>query len=145
MIALAGVGADPNEVVARGDEVVDRADLPREVAGFESVEWLIIDDGSEDDTVQVARDHGVHHIVRLTNHKGLAAGFQAGLDAGLKLGADVIVNTDADNQYRGADIPRLVAPILAGTADMVIGDREVSGTSSIASTWFHSTSSSFSS
>jgi glycosyltransferase involved in cell wall biosynthesis len=100
------------------------ADLPREVPGFESVEWLIIDDGSTDRTIEVARENGVEHIVRLTNNKGLAAGFQAGLDAALKLGADVIVNTDADNQYSAADIPKLVAPVLAGTADMVVGDRE---------------------
>jgi glycosyltransferase involved in cell wall biosynthesis len=102
-------------------------DLPRTLRGFDSVQWLIIDDGSTDDTVAVARDLGVDHVVRLTNHKGLAAAFQAGLDAALKLGADVIVNTDADGQYRGADIPRLVAPILAGTADMVVGDRQVKG------------------
>lgn len=101
------------------------AALPREVEGFDSVEWLIVDDGSQDATVQVARAHGVDHIVRLTNNKGLAAAFQAGLDAGLKLGADAIVNTDADNQYEGADIPKLVAPILRGEADMVIGDRQV--------------------
>jgi glycosyltransferase involved in cell wall biosynthesis len=100
-------------------------DLPRELAGVGTLEWLVIDDGSSDDTVGVARRLGVDHIVRLTNHKGLAAAFQAGLDACLKLGADVIVNTDADNQYRGADIPRLVEPILAGAADMVIGDRRI--------------------
>jgi glycosyltransferase involved in cell wall biosynthesis len=100
------------------------ADLPREIAGVDEVEWLVIDDGSSDRTVEVARAGGVSHIVRLTNNKGLAAAFQAGLDASLKLGADIIVNTDADNQYRGADIPKLVAPILAGEADMVIGDRE---------------------
>ena len=100
-------------------------DLPREVPGFDAVEWLVIDDGSTDRTIEVAREHGVDHIVRLTNNKGLAAGFQAGLDAALKLGADVIVNTDADNQYYGADIPKLVEPILAGHADMVVGDREV--------------------
>ena len=99
--------------------------LPRRVEGFDTVEWLIVDDGSTDRTIDVAREGGVDHIVRLTNHKGLAAGFQAGLDAGLKLGADVIVNTDADNQYDGADIPKLVAPIVAGQADMVIGDRRV--------------------
>jgi glycosyltransferase involved in cell wall biosynthesis len=99
-------------------------DLPRQVPGFDVVEWLVIDDGSTDRTIEVAKEHGVDHIVRLTNNKGLAAGFQAGLDACLKLGADVIVNTDADNQYDAAAIPRLVAPILAGTADMVIGDRE---------------------
>jgi glycosyltransferase involved in cell wall biosynthesis len=101
------------------------ADLPREVAGIDAVEWLVVDDGSTDDTVAVARAHGVHHIVRLTNNKGLAAAFQAGLDACLKLGADVIVNTDADNQYFGGDIPKLVAPILEGDADMVVGDREI--------------------
>jgi glycosyltransferase involved in cell wall biosynthesis len=100
------------------------ADLPREVEGIETVEWLVIDDGSTDRTVEVAREHGVDHIVRLTNNKGLAAGFQAGLDASLKLGADIIVNTDADNQYFGGDIPKLVEPILAGQADMVIGNRE---------------------
>jgi len=99
--------------------------LPREVPGFDAVEWLIIDDGSSDRTVEVAREHGVDHIVRLTNHKGLAAAFQAGLDAGLKLGADVIVNTDADNQYEAADIPKLIGPILRGEADMVVGDRQV--------------------
>ncbi len=101
------------------------ADLPRQVDGFDSVELLVIDDGSTDATVEVAREHGVEHIVRLTNNKGLAAGFQAGLDACLKLGADVVVNTDADNQYRGADVAKLVAPILAGEADMVVGDRRV--------------------
>src|SRR3954451_616490 len=89
-------------------------DLPREVPGFETVEWLVIDDGSTDGTVEVARTHGVDHVVRLTNNKGLAAGFQAGLDACLKLGADIVVNTDADNQYYGGDIPKLVAPILEG-------------------------------
>ena len=99
------------------------ADLPRQVEGIETVEWLVIDDGSTDRTVEVARENGVHHIVRLTNNRGLAAAFQAGLDASLKLGADIVVNTDADNQYYGGDIPKLVAPILAGDADMVIGDR----------------------
>jgi glycosyltransferase involved in cell wall biosynthesis len=102
------------------------ADLPRELPGFEQIEWLVIDDGSTDATLAVAREHGVDHIVRLTNNKGLASAFQAGLDAALKLGADVIVNTDADNQYRGDDIGKLVEPIVAGTADMVIGDRDVS-------------------
>jgi glycosyltransferase involved in cell wall biosynthesis len=101
------------------------ADLPREIAGFETVEWLIIDDGSTDRTIEVAKAHGVHHVVRLTNNKGLAYAFQAGLDAALKLGADVIVNTDGDNQYSGHDIPRLVEPVLNGGADMVVGDREV--------------------
>jgi glycosyltransferase involved in cell wall biosynthesis len=101
------------------------ADLPRSVEGFDTVEWLVIDDGSTDRTVEVAIEHGVDHIVRLTNNKGLAAGFQAGLDACLKLGADVVVNTDADNQYNGGDIPKLVAPIVRGEADMVVGDRQV--------------------
>jgi glycosyltransferase involved in cell wall biosynthesis len=101
------------------------ADLPREIDGIDEVEWLIIDDGSTDRTVEVARENGVDHIVKLTNNKGLAAGFQAGLDACLKLGADIIVNTDADNQYNGHDIPKLVAPVLAGDADMVVGDRQV--------------------
>jgi glycosyltransferase involved in cell wall biosynthesis len=99
-------------------------DLPREIPGIETVEWLVIDDGSTDRTIEVAREGGVDHVVRLTNNKGLAAAFQAGLDACLKLGADVIVNTDADNQYSGQDIPKLVQPILAGQADMVIGDRK---------------------
>ena len=102
------------------------ADLPRQIDGIGEIELLVVDDGSTDRTVEVARENGVEHIVRLTNHKGLAAGFQAGLDACLKLGADVVVNTDADNQYRGADIPKLLAPILAGEADMVVGDRQVS-------------------
>ena len=104
---------------------VTLADLPRQVPGFETVEWLIIDDGSTDRTIEVAREHGVDHVVRLTNNKGLASGFQAGLDASLKLGADVVVNTDADNQYFGGDIVKLVEPILRGDADMVVGDREV--------------------
>jgi glycosyltransferase involved in cell wall biosynthesis len=103
------------------------SDLPREVEGFDIVEWLVIDDGSTDETVAVARAHGVDHLVRLTNNKGLAAGFQAGVDTALKLGADVVVNTDADNQYNAADIPALVRPILEGRADMVVGDREVTG------------------
>jgi glycosyltransferase involved in cell wall biosynthesis len=101
------------------------ADLPRELPGFDVVEWLVIDDGSTDGTVEVARANGVDHIVRLTNNKGLANGFQAGIDAALKLGADVMVNTDADNQYYGPDIAKLVAPIVAGNADMVVGDRQV--------------------
>jgi glycosyltransferase involved in cell wall biosynthesis len=100
------------------------ADLPRDVPGIDVVEWLVIDDGSTDRTVEVAREGGVDHVVRLTNNRGLATAFQAGLDAALKLGADVIVNTDADNQYYGADIPKLVEPILEGRADMVVGDRE---------------------
>jgi glycosyltransferase involved in cell wall biosynthesis len=103
------------------------ADLPHEVPGFDAVEWLVIDDGSNDGTVEVARRLGVDHLVRLTSNKGLATAFQAGIDTALKLGADVIVNTDADNQYCGSDIVRLVEPILEGRADMVVGDREVDG------------------
>jgi glycosyltransferase involved in cell wall biosynthesis len=102
------------------------ADLPRQVPGVDQVEWLVVDDGSTDRTVEVARAHGVDHVVRLPRNKGLAYAFQAGLDACLKLGADLIVNTDADNQYDAADIPTLVAPILEGRADMVVGDRDVS-------------------
>ncbi len=101
------------------------ADLPRRVPGVDLVEVLVIDDGSRDDTVKVARAHGAHHIVKFRRHKGLAAAFVAGIDAALKLGADFIVNTDADNQYAGADIPRLMAPLLDGTADVVIGDRNI--------------------
>jgi glycosyltransferase involved in cell wall biosynthesis len=101
------------------------ADLPRAIDGIDEIELLVVDDGSTDRTVAVARENGVEHIVRLTNNKGLAAGFQAGLDACLKLGADIVVNTDADNQYQGADVAKLVAPILAGEADMVVGDRQV--------------------
>jgi glycosyltransferase involved in cell wall biosynthesis len=101
------------------------AELPRSVPGVDTVEWLVIDDGSTDRTVDVARANGVDHIVRLTNNKGLAAAFQAGLDAALKLGADIVVNTDADNQYDAADIPKLIAPIVAGEADMVVGARPI--------------------
>jgi glycosyltransferase involved in cell wall biosynthesis len=101
------------------------ADLPRELPGVDRVEWLVIDDGSTDRTLEVARANGVDHIVRLTNNKGLAAAFMAGLDAALKLGADIVVNTDADNQYKASDIPKLIGPILRGDADMVVGDRVV--------------------
>ncbi len=101
------------------------ADLPREVAGFDRVEWLVIDDGSTDGTAEVARAHGVDHVVRHDTNRGLAAAFMTGLDAALRAGADVIVNTDADNQYDAACIPDLVAPILAGEAQMVIGARPI--------------------
>lgn len=104
------------------------ADLPREVEGFDTVEWLIIDDGSTDDTVEVARANGVHHVVKHPVNRGLAVGFMSGLEACLQLGADVIVNTDADNQYCGADIPVLTAPILANRADIVIGARPIDQT-----------------
>ena len=99
--------------------------LPREVPGFSSVEWLIVDDGSQDRTVEVAREHGVDHIVRLTRNQGLAVAFTTGLEAALTAGADVIVNTDADNQYHAGDIPALVAPIVEGKADLVIGARPI--------------------
>ena len=101
-------------------------ELPRKVPGFSVVEWLVINDGSTDGTEETARRHGVDHVVNFTNNQGLAKAFMAGLDAGVKLGADIIVNTDADNQYVAADIPALVAPILAGKADVVIGARPVS-------------------
>jgi glycosyltransferase involved in cell wall biosynthesis len=99
--------------------------LPREVPGIDVVEWLIIDDGSQDRTVEVAKSLGVDHIVRMKRNSGLAKVFMAGLDACLALGADVIVNTDADNQYCADDIPKLVEPILAGRADYVIGARPI--------------------
>ena len=99
--------------------------LPRQVSGFDTVEWLIIDDGSTDETVRVARDNGVDHVVSHTRNQGLARGFMNGLDACLRLGADVIVNTDADNQYNADDIPLLVAPILTGKADIVVGSRPI--------------------
>src|SRR5438094_204822 len=101
------------------------ATIPRQVPGVDTVEVLVIDDGSRDRTIEVARANGVEHIVRHTTNRGLAAAFQTGLDACLRLGADVIVNTDADNQYPQDRIPALIAPILRGEADMVIGDRQV--------------------
>ena len=102
------------------------AELPREVEGFDKVEWLIIDDGSTDDTVKVARENGVDHVVSFTSNRGLAHGFMAGLSACIQHGADVIVNTDADNQYNAGDISKLVKPILKKEADIVIGERPIS-------------------
>ena len=100
------------------------AALPTRIPGVDRIETLIIDDGSTDDTVAVAQKLGVTHIVRHPHNRGLAAVFQSGINACLKLGADIIVNTDGDNQYPGDQIPQLIAPILAGVADMVIGDRQ---------------------
>lgn len=105
------------------------AALPREVPGFDCVEWLIIDDGSKDNTVEVARRLGVDHVVSMKKNMGLAKVFMAGIDACLQNGADVIVNTDADNQYEAADIPLLTQPILEGRADIVIGERPISAIS----------------
>ena len=99
--------------------------LPRKLDGFDQVEFLVIDDGSHDGTAAAAKAAGVEHIVRLPFHKGLARAFSAGLDASLRCGADVILNTDADNQYNAEDIPLLLAPILTGEAHIVIGDRGV--------------------
>lgn len=103
---------------------VTLASLPRAIPGVTEVEWLVIDDGSTDDTAAIASQHGVHHVVRNRVHLGLASSFARGLNACLELGADIIVNTDADNQYDGGDIVRLVAPILEGKADIVVGDRK---------------------
>jgi glycosyltransferase involved in cell wall biosynthesis len=100
--------------------------LPRHLAGFESVEWLIINDGSTDNTEETARANGVDHVVSFAKNQGLARVFMAGLDACLKLGADVIVHTDADNQYNAEDIPLLVKPILDKKAELVVGARPIS-------------------
>jgi glycosyltransferase involved in cell wall biosynthesis len=100
-------------------------DIPRQIDGIDMVEILVVDDGSTDKTVDVAKSLGVDHIVSHKRNKGLALTFMTGLEACLKLGADIIVNTDGDNQYNGADIPKLIAPILNGEADMVIGDRRI--------------------
>jgi glycosyltransferase involved in cell wall biosynthesis len=101
------------------------ADLPREVPGFDVVEWLIIDDGSRDRTAEVARSLGVDHVVQHRRNRGLAAAFLTGLDTALHAGADVIVNTDADNQYDATGIPSLTRPVLEGIADIVVGERPI--------------------
>ncbi|MGG7567782.1 glycosyltransferase family 2 protein [Rhodovulum sp. DZ06] len=100
-------------------------DLPREVDGFDTVEWLIIDDGSTDRTVEVAREHGADHVLSLGHNHGLAAAFMAGIERALRLGADVIVNTDGDNQYRADCIPALCRPILEGRAQIAVGARPI--------------------
>jgi len=101
------------------------ADLPKEIPGIDNIEVLIINDGSTDNTVAIAKKNGVRHFVNFSHNMGLARGFAAGLEKCLELGADIIVNTDADNQYKGSDIPKLVKPILDQKAEIVIGDRQI--------------------
>lgn len=101
------------------------AELPKTVDGFDEVEWLVIDDGSVDNTSEIALANGVHHVVKHTKNQGLARAFMTGISACLERGADVIVNTDADNQYSAADIPKLVSPIISKQADIVIGARPI--------------------
>ncbi|KLU72127.1 MAG: hypothetical protein RHS_2212 [Robinsoniella sp. RHS] len=103
-------------------------DLPKQIDGIDEIEYLIINDGSKDNTVEVAKNWGVHYVVNFKRNKGLAKGFMAGLDACLRHGADIIVNTDADNQYCGEDIEKLVRPILDGESDIVIGERPIDNT-----------------
>lgn len=100
-------------------------DLPRQVPGFDEVEYLVIDDGSSDRTARVAKELGVQHILQLGSNRGLATAFSRGIEYALEQGADVVVNTDGDNQYRAADIPKLTAPILEGHADLVVGCRPI--------------------
>ncbi|NLE86882.1 MAG: glycosyltransferase family 2 protein [Myxococcales bacterium] len=104
---------------------VTLAELPKQLPGVDTIELLVVDDGSTDRTVEVARAHGVHHVVGFSQNQGLARGFMLGIETCLALGADIIVNTDADNQYCGADVEKLIEPILAGRADMVIGARPI--------------------
>ena len=105
---------------------VSLADLPKEISGIDVIETLIIDDGSTDDTQNVARQAGVNHIVGFSRNRGLAKAFMAGIEKSLEVGADIIVNTDADNQYRADDIPLLIEPILSQKADFVVGQRPIS-------------------
>ena len=102
--------------------------LPKQIDGIDTIEYLIINDGSKDNTVEVAKNWGVHHIVNFKRNKGLAKGFMAGIDEALRQGADIVVNTDADDQYCGADIEKIVRPILDGKADIVIGARPIDET-----------------
>lgn len=113
------------------------AALPRSLPGVDAIERLVIDDGSADGTAEVARAHGVEHVVRLADHRGLAAAFAAGLEAAVRAGADVIVNTDADNQYRAEHIGALVGPVLRGEADIVVGARPIEAIAhfSVAKRW----------
>lgn len=111
-----------------GTLVIALNDLPRQIDGIDTIEYLIINDGSTDNTINVARDWGVHHVVNFKRNKGLAKGFMAGIDECLRQGADIIVNTDADNQYCGADVETIVRPILDGRADIVIGERPIDST-----------------
>ncbi|GBD97965.1 MAG TPA: glycosyltransferase family 2 protein [Nitrospirae bacterium] len=113
-----------NEEAALG---ITLSSLPREIPGIDVIEWLVIDDGSTDRTVEVARSHGVDHVIRLPRNQGLARAFMSGLEACLKDGADIIVNTDADNQYCADDIPGLIEPILSGKAEIVVGARPIAG------------------
>lgn len=134
MSHFTGDSAEPMKLIVQipcfnEEETLARtvADIPRRINGIAAVEVLVIDDGSTDQTIEVARRAGVDHIVRHPNNRGLARSFRTGLDTCLRLGADIIVNTDGDNQYAGADIPRLIRPILDGRADIVVGDRRTAG------------------